>query len=153
MTPFICPACWPFPSSAWMKTRKARAVTFPGFNELHSISEGKELIWLVGLWKAILHKMAGCRKKHCLWTGHAVVLAGWNRVRAHPIGMPFSPSVLVGGGRWEALISVAHDKFIPLNPLPKTTNPVSLSRKSISIFLWSEFPSLHDFPLWERLEQ
>lgn len=93
------------------------------------------------------------QEKARLWTGRAAALAGWNGVRPRPTGMPFSPSVLVGGGRWEALISVAMTNSSPLSPLPKTTNPVSLSRKLTTIFLWSEFPSPHGFPLWELLRQ
>lgn len=67
---FICPACWPSTSSSWMKTRKARAVIFPGFSELHSISECGIPIWWLGLWKTVLQNLAGCRRKCRLWTGH-----------------------------------------------------------------------------------
>lgn len=48
-----------------MEMRKAKAVKFPGFNELPStdISEGTELIWLTGLEKATLQKPTRVQEK------------------------------------------------------------------------------------------
>jgi len=84
------------------ENKEGQRFTFPGFNELHSILEGKELIWLVGLRKAALQKMAGYRK-HCLWTG-------WlKQSEASSNRHVFRPLSQRAAGRWEPLSG--HDKF------------------------------------------
>lgn len=150
MTSFICPACWPSPSSAWRKMRKASAVTFPGFNDHHHISEGRELIWLLGLQKVVLQKMAGCRRKLCLWTGHGCGIGWMEQSEASSNSHVFSTlcpnGLLVGVHFWFWWLRQIHpSKVLP----PKTKNPVSLTRRSKPILLWSEYPSPHDFPLWD----
>lgn len=85
-----------------MKTRKARAVICPGFSKLHSFSECRELIWLLGLGKAVLQEMVGCKRAHHLWPGHGAGV-GWKQWSEAPsnshASFTLDPSRLLVG-RW-----------------------------------------------------
>lgn len=89
----------PLQVSEW-KQGRPRAVIRPGFRERHSFSKCRELIWLLGLGKAVLREMAGCKPEHHPWTGHGgggvVVVAECSAVRPLPTVMTFSSSVLAG---------------------------------------------------------